>query len=70
MKFMASNGLSANPEKTAFIFLNSTFNPMNLISIKIGKEEVFEVLNAKLLGMTFENNQKWNEHIYANLANL
>ena len=34
------------------------------ISIKIGKEIILPVKNAKLLGMTFENNLKWTEHIY------
>ena len=34
------------------------------ISIKIGNEPITQVQSAKLLGMTFESNQKWAEHIY------
>ena len=64
LRFMASNGLIANPKKTALVFLNQKFDPINEIKIKIGKEEVVQVNSAKLLGMTFESNQKWIDHIY------
>ena len=64
LRFMASNGLIANPKKTAFIILNQKFDAENEISIKIGKEVVVQVNSAKLLGMTFESNSKWTEHIY------
>ena len=59
LRFMASNGLIANPKKTALVFLNQKFDPINEIKIKIGKEEVVQVNSAKMLGMTFESNQKW-----------
>ena len=64
MKLMASNGLCANPKKTALLFLNHKFNHEDKILLKIGKENVEQVQNAKLLGMIFDSNQKWTEHIY------
>ena len=64
MKFMSSNGLCANPKKTALVFLNLKFNSEENIKLRIGNEEVFQVQSAKLLGMTFDNSQKWTEHIY------
>ena len=64
MRFMASNGLIANPKKTALVFINQKFDPNHEINIKIGKEVVVQVNSAKLLGMTFESNQKWVEHIH------
>ena len=35
-----------------------------MCEILIGKEIVIQEKSAKLLGMTFESNQKWTEHIY------
>ena len=35
----------------------------DIISIKIGKDQVNEVKSAKLLGITLTNNQTWNEQI-------
>ena len=64
MRFMASNGLIANPKKTALVILNKKFDPLNEISMKIGKDVVVQVSSAKLLGITFESNQKWDEHNY------
>ena len=62
--FMASNGLIANPKKTALLFLNLKESNSLDLTILIGKEVISEVKSAKLLGMTFENSLKWNEHIY------
>ena len=61
---MASNGLIANPKKTAFVLINLKFDPLNEISVKIGNEYVNQSHSAKLLVMTFESSQKWVEHIY------
>ena len=62
---MASNGLIANPKKTAMLFLN-TRNTTNGIPIElnIGKEVVTQDHNAKLLGIIFNDKQKWNDHVY------
>ena len=64
LKFMASNRLIANPKKTALIVLNHKLEIGNELSITIGKESITQVKCAKLLGITFEANLKWSEHIY------
>ena len=64
MKFMASNGLVANPKKTALLVLNHKFEIGNETSINIGNDVIKQVQSAKLLGITFEGNQKWSEHIF------
>ena len=64
MRFMASNGLIANPKKTAFLILNRKYDPLNELKIQIGKDEVVQVNSAKLLGITFESNLKWDEHVF------
>ena len=61
---MASNGLIANPKKTAFVILNLKPESVEMCEILIGKEIVIQEKSAKLLGMRFESNQKWTEHIY------
>ena len=66
LRFMASNGLIANPKKTAMLFLNlkkAERGKEDIISIKIGKDQVNEVKSAKLLGITLTKDQTWNEQI-------
>ena len=48
LKFMASNGLVANPKKTKLLFLNLK-SKMDPISIKIGNENIMQESSAKLL---------------------
>ena len=62
--YFASNGLVANPKKTALLFLNLKQEQDQEIIIKIGKEVIERVHSAKLLGITFESSQKWAEDIY------
>ena len=63
LKFMASNGLIANPKKTAMLFLNTRNSTSGVpIEINIGKELVIQDHNAKLLGIIFNDKQKWNDH--------
>ena len=60
---MASNGLIANPKKTAMLFLNNKKSKeSSAISIMIGKEKLEQEHSAKLLGITFNDN--WNDHIH------
>ena len=63
LNFIASNGLVANPKKTALLFLNSKNNETNPIELLIGGEQIKQQANAKLLGMTFNDKLKWKEHI-------
>ena len=64
LKFMASNGLIANPKKTALVFLNLKKEEAHIpIKLKIGNDYVMQEKSAKLLGITFDENQKWQTHI-------
>ena len=51
LKFMASNGLFANPNKTSVVLLNAENNSKIPIQVKIGKEIVTQERTAKLLGI-------------------
>ena len=66
LTFMASNGLAANAKKTTFIILNNTKANSNteLIKINVGKEVITQERNAKLLGITMDDSQKWDSQIY------
>ena len=64
LKFMASNGLVANPTKTTLLFLNHGKLEEQELSIKIGKVNITKVSNAKLLGITFDDDLKWNSQVY------
>ena len=66
---MAANGLVANPSKAAFLLLNdkkksSDEENTTNITFNIGNVDVKRESAAKLLGMKFEENLKWNEHIH------
>ena len=63
LKFMASNGLVANAGKTAFILLNVKNMDNSEVELKIGETLIKRQSSAKLLGMKFEDNQKWREHV-------
>ena len=60
---MASNGLVANPSKTALLFINNKVKG-DPIKIKIGNVEITQEKSAKLLGMTMDDNQSWVSHFY------
>ena len=64
LKFMASNGLVANPKKTTLIFLNQGKVEDEEICIKIGKEKISRVSDAKLLGVTFDEDLKLNTQVF------
>ena len=66
LKFMASNGLVANPKKTAFMILNNNqklLPDQDPISVSIGSEKIIAEPSAKLLGVTLDSNQKWKSQI-------
>jgi hypothetical protein len=64
LKFMASNGLVANPTKTVFMMLNSKNPSQTPRKVRIGNSEVEESADSKLLGMVIGNDQKWKGHIF------
>ena len=69
LKFMASNGLVANPAKTALLFLNNK-NTNSTITIDIGSSKVMQVQNAKLLGIMIDDNQKWSSQLSGLISSL
>ena len=67
LKFMASNGLIANPKKTSLVILNNgkiKEKTEDRIKVKIGKDTVTQEESAKLLGIQFNEKQKWNTQIH------
>ena len=61
LKFMASNGLVANPSKTTLMILNS--KERTPLEIKVGDSTVNQVPTAKLLGVKIDESQKWKSQI-------
>jgi hypothetical protein len=62
LKFMASNGLVANPTKTNFIVLNN--KEKEPLKLKVGKCEIEQERKAKLLGIEIDDDQGWTSHVY------
>ncbi len=56
---MASNGLIANPNKTALLFINQKSNVKNQTTLRIVNDVINQGKSAKLLGMTFDQEQLW-----------
>ena len=63
LKYMASNGLVANPTKTSLLFLNNKIK-CDPVELHIGTTKILQEKSAKLLGMTFEDTQSWTTHFY------
>ena len=64
LKFMASNGLVANPKKTSLMFLGTDKMAANESeTLKIGKVIVTQESHVKLLGITMDSNQRWESQI-------
>ena len=57
------HGLVANASKTAFILFNAKNLDNAEVELKIGETTIKKQSSAKLLGMKFEDNQKWREHV-------
>ena len=63
LRYMASNGLVANPNKTSFLMLNHK-QKVPQLRLRIGREEVAREETATLLGIQFQDNQQWKTQIY------
>ena len=66
LSFMASNGLIANAKKTSLVVLNNRTKKNdvnNYIEVKIGENMIKQENSAKLLGVTFNEKQNWNNQI-------
>ena len=62
-KFMASNGLVANPNKTTIMFLNLKQDVNERIKINVGKSKIQQAKHAKLLGIYIDDDQTWKTQI-------
>ena len=63
LKYMASNGLVANADKTSFLVLNCKKSEETM-KLRIGEDWVERETSAKLLGVTFDDSQQWKSHIH------
>ena len=61
LEFMASNGLVANPKKTALMILNHKSEEK--VTVKVGDAIIEQEDHTKLLGMTLDEDQKWKSHV-------
>jgi len=64
LKFMASNFLSANKNKTGFMMIRNGKSPETTASVSVGGELVQESPHHKILGITVSNALTWNEHVF------
>jgi hypothetical protein len=62
LKYMASNGLVANPKKTSFLLLNCKQADPG-ITVRIGSDTVPRDSSAKLLGIQFQEDQQWKTQV-------
>ena len=61
LKFMASNGLVANPSKTTLMILNhKTDTP---VEITVGGKTIIQEKSSKLLGVTINEKENWSTQI-------
>ena len=61
LKFMASNGLVANPSKTILIVMNKKEEePMK---VKVGETYVEQEHTTKLLGVQVDDEMGWKEQV-------
>ena len=63
LRFMASNGLVANPNKTSFLLLNSKCTDYDL-GVRIGTDIVKRESSATLLGIKFQDDLTWKSQIF------
>ena len=63
LQYMASNGLVANAKKTSFLLLNyKKCEPK--ISVRVGNDSVTRESSATLLGIKFQDDQRWKAQIH------
>ena len=62
-KWLISNKLTVNTEKTHYLIFKKTNKSSPSLKLSLGNVEILEVPSTKYLGLTIQNNLKWNEHI-------
>ena len=61
LKFMASNGLLANPSKTTLLMMNK--KDEEIVRIKVGESYIEQESVAKLLGILVDDEMGWKEQV-------
>ena len=61
LKFMASNGLVANPSKTTLMILNHKSD--SPVEISVGGKTIVQEKSSKLLGVTINDKENWSTQI-------
>ena len=68
LKYMASNGLVANPTKTVFMMIGEKEDAN--MKVKVGDALITRSRSAKLLGMDIDDDMKWKTHMQKLVVNL
>ena len=63
LRFMASNGLVANPKKTTLMILNFCNKSNDPVKINVGTNVITQEKSSKLLGVTINDTESWEEQI-------
>ena len=61
LRYLASNSLSANPNKTGFMIIRTSKAAMR--EIKVGNANVQEETCHRILGFTINNTLTWQDHV-------
>eukprot|EP00095_Tigriopus_kingsejongensis_P009268 maker-scaffold361_size196684-snap-gene-0.20 protein:Tk09268 transcript:maker-scaffold361_size196684-snap-gene-0.20-mRNA-1 annotation:"hypothetical protein TcasGA2_TC011954" len=69
LRFMASNKLLANPQKTNVMVIRNNLS-LKPRSFKVGNHSIYEQDNIKLLGVNFAANLSWNYHVTTLISQL
>jgi hypothetical protein len=64
LRYMVSNGLVANANKTSFLLLNAQSSEYKNSCLKVGSDVIQRESSAKLLGILFQDDLQWKEQIY------
>ena len=62
LKFMASNGLVANPTKTTLLIMNN--KEEEEVEVKVGNVQITQEKTSKLLGISVDDDLGWKNHVY------
>ena len=62
LKFMASNGLVANPTKTTLLVLNNRMEEE--VKVKVGESYITQEKTTKLLGVNIDDELGWKNQVY------
>ena len=63
LRFMASNGLVANPKKTTLMILNHNNKSHTQVEVKVGQDTISQEKSSKLLGVIINESETWDDQI-------